>query len=335
MKTEKTDRSPRLRELADAAGVSFITAWRSLNAPHMVSPKTRAKVDAAAENLGYVANAAARSLVTASSGIIGVVVPTLEDSIFSATVQGISDTLTTAGLELLVGISNYDRNRETELVRAFVGRQVDGLVLTGSDHSDAVRSLLGKKRIATVEMWDLPDQPIDMVVGFSNQKMAEDATRWLIQKGYQRIAFASPPGRARALEREKGYFKALKAHDLYDHFHLSTHTEADMRGGAETFRHLMAREVKPDAIFFNGDSLAAGALFEASELGLRVPQDIAILGLHDTMIAEQMKPGLTSVRIPRYEIGRKAAGALLARLKGEEHVTITDVGYELVARDSA
>ena len=326
-------KNARLQEVASAAGVSYITAWRALNSPDLVSPRTREKVSRAVEDIGYVPNAVARSLVSASSGVIGAIVPTLEDSIFADTIQGVADVLNTAGQELLVGLSNYDMEREAELIRAFCGRQIDGLILTGRSHDPGVARLLAGGRTAVVEVWDYGDPAIDMLVGFSNLALARAVTAFLGGKGYRRIAFVTVAGRRRGHERLAGYREELAAQGLDADPALHIACAPTLSGGAQALDRLMALERPPDAIFFNGDTLAIGAHLRGKAMGLRYPDDLALVGVHDLEIACHVDPALTSVRIPRYRIGEQAARLLLARGRGaQEAKERLNLGFEIVER---
>lgn len=321
----------KLQDVADAANVSFITAWRALNQPDMVREKTAERVRLAAAEMGYVVNSVARSLVTAKSGVIGLVVPTLEDSIFSETVEGLSDTLSRSGREMLIGLSHYDYTREEELIRAFIGRQTDALVLTGKEHSEATGTLLKKSGTAVVEIWDVPLNPLDLFVGFSNRDLARDATRFLIAKGYARIAFATPQSRARAVERRNGYEAAMRDAGLEGAIRV-IRTEPTFAGGADALDTLMADAEPPDAIFFNGDTLAIGAHLHGAARGLSFPGDVAIMGLHDTDIASRVTPALSTVRIPRYDIGRIAGQKIIDRLDGVCDGVSETVAFQIIER---
>lgn len=319
----------RLQDVASAANVSFITAWRAMNAPHLVRESTLARVRKAADDLGYVANAVARSLATQRAGVIGVIVPTIEDSIFSATVQGLSDTLVGDGMELLVGVDGYSLTREEELVRAFVGRQVDALVLTGQAHTPATRTILEKAQLTVLEIWEIPERPIDLYVGFSNHAMIAAATGELVGRGYRNIAYASVEGRGRSGQRRAGYEAAMAAAGLAPHFVLA---EATLEGGVAAMDAALASPRPVDAILFNGDTLAVGAHLAGRERGLRFPDDLALMGVHDTPIASHIRPALSTVRIPRYEIGVHAAEAIRARLAGTPDVPSVAVEYAIVLR---
>ncbi|WP_168380992.1 LacI family DNA-binding transcriptional regulator [Modicisalibacter radicis] len=324
-------RKPRIDDVAKAAGVSFITAWRALNTPEVVRDSTIERVKQAAEDIGYVANTVARSLVSSRSDVIGVIVPTLEDSIYSDTVQGVSDELVASGRDLLVGLSNYDPIREEELVRAFLGRQVDGFILPGPITNPRTRDLLVRNHIPVVETWDLPSDPLDMVVGFSNHAMAKAATEFLITRERKRILFLSPVDRPRAEQRRAGFIETLAAHHL-PHADAAVQIGTTMDAGRQVMPHLMKRDPLPDALFFNGDSMALGALTWCLEQGIDVPGRLAIMGLHDTPIARHIRPALTSIHVPRYELGKQSAIALMARLDDPGFTIRQDLGFEIVER---
>lgn len=322
----------RLREVAAQAGVSFITAWRALNAPDLVADKTVAKVKAAADEIGYVANTVARSLVSAKSGVVGVIVPTLDDSIFADTVQGVSDALGETGTEILVGLSNYTSAREEELVRAFLGRQVDGLLLTGQDHTPGADKLLRQSAIPVVEMWDLPSDPIDMVVGFSNRDLAYQATTFLLQHGYKRIAFVTPAARSRGLERERGYRQCLADHGMEPVTDYVCRAAPTLDGGAMALQTMLDLERPPEAVFYNGDTMAIGAHLVCQAQSIKIPKTIALLGVHDLPIGAHIHPALSTVRVPRYQMGWRAAEALLRRLADPEFTIEEDLGFEIIPR---
>lgn len=327
-------KNARLQEVAAQAGVSFITAWRALNAPDLVAKKTVEKVKMASDEVGYVANTVARSLVSAKSGVVGVIVPTLDDSIFADTVQGVSDAIGQTGTEILIGLSDYSKTREEELIRAFLGRQVDGLILTGGDHTASAVRLLRNSDTPIVEVWDVPPDPIDMIVGFSNRDLAYQATQFLIDRNYQRIAFVTPAARSRGIEREQGYNACLAANGRDQFAEYSIRTEPSLEGGANALHALMELPKRPDAIFYNGDTMAIGALLACQAESISVPEDIALLGVHDLEISKRIKPALSSVRVPRYQIGKLAANALVRRLAEPNYSATQDLGFEVIARET-
>lgn len=323
-----------MKDVAEQAGVSSITAWRALNEPEKVSEKTLKKVQKAVDEIGYVVNSAARSLVSATSGVVGVIVPTLYDSIFADKVQGISDVLDKRGIELLIGLSGYSFEKETELIRAFVGRQIDGLIITGREHNDRAFTILRRLKIPIVETWDYGSECLDMMVGFSNFDLAASSAQFLINQGYKRIAFVGAMSHARAVERRDGFLQTLEKAGLRPDPDLIIDVEVSLSGGAEAFTQLMNLSRPPEAIFFNGDTLAIAAHLEGTAKGYSFPKDVAIMGVHNSGITNYLRPALTSVYIPRYEMGREAALALCARLENVDYKVSKDLGFEIIERQT-
>ena len=178
-----------MEDVARAAGVSMVTVSRALNVPEKVAPATLAAVRAAIERLRYVPNLTAGSLASNRSRIVAAIVPTIANSIFSDTIDGVAQALAPHRYQLLLGQTQYRPLAEAELVDAFLGRRVDGLILTGVKHARGVRTRLQQAAIPVVETWDLTSRPIDMVVGFSNRAAGQAAARYLAEKGYGSLGF--------------------------------------------------------------------------------------------------------------------------------------------------
>ena len=171
--------SARLADVARAAGVSAMTVSRALRMPGRVAPETRARVEEAVRALGYVPNLVAGALRSQRSRIVVAIVPTLTSSIFAETVEGMTEALRAQDHQLLLANSGYAPETEEDLVRAFLGRRPDGMILTGVHHTAGARAQLRAAGIPVVETWELGDAPLDMNVGFSNR----DAGRRLATEG--------------------------------------------------------------------------------------------------------------------------------------------------------
>lgn len=324
-----------MEDVALLAGVSMITVSRAINAPEKVAPATRAKIDAAIAKIGYMPNLIAGSLASSRSRIIGALVPTIDNSIFAETVRGLSETLATAGYQLLLGQTAYTEHAEEALVAAFLGRRVDGIVLTGATHSMLTLKRLRSAGVPVVETWDLPSKPIDMVAGFSNFEAGREIALYLCSKGYRTLGFAGGID-DRTRSRLAGFEAGVKQAQGIRVLPLSLPAGTSFHGGREALVRLLEQRPRPDAIFFSNDALAVGALMECRRLGLRVPQDIAIAGFADLDIASEVEPRLTTVQVRSRSIGEEAALLLLARLAGEPIAqTVRDLGFVVVPRASA
>jgi LacI family gluconate utilization system Gnt-I transcriptional repressor len=329
-------RGARMTDVANLANVSAMTVSRALRHPAVVDPETLKRIHGAIKATGYLPNRIAGSLASQRSNIVGLIVPSLRNSLFAETVKGVADTLGDAH-DLLIADSGYELQGEEAAVAAFLSQRVCGIVLHNTKHTPRTRRLIQSAGIPCVETGNLVRRPIDMAASFSNHKAAYDMTAYLIGKGYKRIAFVSLllDDNDRARERQAGYLDALKKHDRAVDRNIMLESVPGLRGGAEALVELMKKRPRIDAAFLTGDVLATGALLEANRQGWRVPEDIAIAGSDDNELQEYVSPPLTSVRFPRYAIGCTAASMLLNRIGGApsaEH--IADLGFQIIPRQS-
>src|ERR1700744_5524320 len=199
---------PTLSAVAKLAGVSSITVSRVVRLPGQVAPQTRARVERAMRELGYVPNLVAGSLASARTNGVGVVVPTIANSFFADTVQGLSDKLEPSGFSVILAQSRYDDGREDRMLAALLSRGAEAIIMVGSPATEDGARLLRNARIPVVETWDLPASPIDAVAGFDNFKAGVAVARHLIAQGRKHLAFIGgddPPGARRWLGfREEG-----------------------------------------------------------------------------------------------------------------------------------
>jgi LacI family gluconate utilization system Gnt-I transcriptional repressor len=325
-----------MKDVARLAGVSVITVSRVMREPERVAEETRARVLSAVESMGYVPNLVARSLKSRRSGIIAAVIPSITHSIVAEVIRGMDDVLKEEGIHLLLADSGFSPKEEEALVAAFLARRPDAIYLTGTTHTLGTRRMLDSARIPVVEAGNLTDTPIDMVVGYSNAEAARAMTHVLIAKGRRTIGYIGQAGRQfidRVNDRHAGYCAALRDEHLAPHEQLQVEVELSYRGGAAGLAELLRRAPGLDAVFCTSDVIAVGALFECQRRALAVPAALAITGMDDQEIASQCVPALTTVRMPRYEMGRRAAAMLCQRLTGVAvEARSIDLGFEVVAR---
>jgi len=331
-------RRPRLKEVATLAGVSTMTVTRALNAPHKVAKATRVRVEAIARDLGYTPDLIARGLTLQRTGLVGAVVPLLTNSLIAEIVQGLSDTVAHNGFQLLVGATGFSASGEEAMVRAFLSRRVDAIYLTGISHTSATIAMLRQSRIPCVEGGNLARHPIDMAVGYSSKDAAATVTRYLIERRYCPLGYigAWPKDNDRARDRRRGFEAACKSAGVPVDDSMCIETDLDLKAGARSMGALLDRHPQVRAVFCSADTLAIGAMFEAQRRRIAIPGRIAIAGFDDLDIASEVVPALTTLRVPRYEIGRQAGEMICNRLAGRAVAApVLDIGYEFVRRSTA
>lgn len=329
-----------LKDVSKAAGLSLITVSRALRQPETVHPDTREKVRRTIEDIGYVPNLVARALVSQKSDMVGVVVPVLHSSLFADFTQGAANVLRSHGLQMLLGVSDRATNHEEEAVRTFIARQADAIIVTGFTHTDACRKMLTNFGGPVVETWNLRDEAVDIVVGYDNFLAAADMTRYLINKGYQEIVMVGGTfdNNDQATDRHDGFIAAMReaGREVKPDSIVAVPNPTTIESGADLIMSLLARPVKPDAVFIQAELPAQGAMLACLSQGIRIPEDIAIASFGDLNLSALLPVPLTTIKVRSSEIGKRTADMVIKRLRGESiEQTSQDVGYDLVIRKSA
>jgi LacI family gluconate utilization system Gnt-I transcriptional repressor len=328
----------RIEDVAQVAGVSAQTVSRVLREPERVGADARARVERAIDRVGYVPNLVAGALASNRSRVIAIIVPTLANAVHAGSVEGLSDAVRPARYEVLVGTTGYDRARERALVRAFLGRRVDGLAIAGGTLDADVESLLRAAGVPVVQLWELPDDPVDLAVGVHGEAVGAAVARHLAARGHRRLAVIghSAVSDTRSAARARGFLASVAALGLPRPRVLNADRPWAMADAAAMLDPLLAGARPPEAVFCTGDQIAIGLLLGARRAGLAVPAQLAIAGVGDSDLAGLVTPSLTTVRIPRYRMGLEAGRRLLRRIAGESvEERRLDLGFELIVRESA
>ncbi len=333
MKSPKP-RAPTLEDVARSAGLSPMTVSRALNTPQLVRPKTVEKVMQAVRATGYIPNALAGGLASQRSKLIAVVVPQINNNMFVDTIQSLSDELAVRGYHILLCVAGYAEQTEAELVATLLSRRPDGVLLTGIHHARELKKVILNAAIPVVEIWDLTPTPLDMLVGFSHEKVGQATAEYLLSKGYRRPGLLWTADR-RAAQRKQGLCSVLASHDIPEVPQVDVSLPASLALGRSGLVQLFARG-EFDVIVCSSDTLAQGAIMESESRGLRVPQDLAVIGFGDLDFAASNRPSITTISVDRRAIGQQAATLLADRI---EHLpqaeTLIDIGFHLVKRESA
>jgi LacI family gluconate utilization system Gnt-I transcriptional repressor len=331
-------RSPRatgnvtLADVAKIAGVSPITVSRAVNHPELVTADTLAHVQQVIERTGYVPNLLAGGLASKRTRLIAALVPSITNAIFVDTIQAFTDRLWQAGYQVLLGLSGYPATREDALLSAVLSRRPDAVFLTGINHAPQTRQRLVNARIPVVETWDMTPTPIDMLVGFSHERIGQAVARHLLARGHRRYALISADD-ARAVVRQKAFVDELRAHHVREVDVANVPAPSTLALGRQALGRILEGKRRPQVVVCSSDLLAHGALEEARARGLAVPQAMGIIGFGDLEFAQHTFPPLSTVRIDRVAIGERAADMILARIAGDmPRSKVVDVGFTIVDR---
>lgn len=324
-----------MTDLATAAGVSLMTVSNCFRQPHKVHADTRSKVMAAAAAVGYVPNLIASSLASGNSRMVAALVPSLRNSNFAKTLQGLGDYLHARGYELLLALAE-DPAREETVLRNLLGRRPGGIVLTGGDHSRASIDLIRQAGVPVVETWIAAEPSIDMAVGFSLFDAARDIAQLMVKKGLRHVGWAGFEATSdRHLQRQHGFQRAMQDAGLQGDLVFLAPETAGFAGGRLALDALVRREPKLQGLCCVTDVLAAGALFECMRRGWSVPERFSVAGYGDFEIAAEVPPGLTTVKTNGAEIGRTAGEMLVQKIEtGRVDSRVRHVPYEIVIRHS-
>jgi LacI family gluconate utilization system Gnt-I transcriptional repressor len=325
----------RIEDVAREAGVSAQSVSRYLRDPGRVGPATSARICEAISAVGYVPNLIAGSLASNRSHVVGILLPTLAIPAHAGPVEGLAAALRDSAYEVLVGTTGYDAGAEERLVRAFVGRRVDGLVLTSDVLSAELRRTLAAFAAPVVQIWELPSEPFDMAVGVSNKAVGAAVAGHFLARGHRLCAAV---GHAQATDtrsaaRVAGFVETLAAAGAPAPIRLDVRMPEALAQADAILARLRA-EGPPSAVFCTAGQLTVALHFAARRAGLNLPDDLALMGL-DSEFAALVDPPLSVVRVRTYEFGRLAGEMLIERLAGRRPQTQTrDVGFEMILRAS-
>lgn len=326
-----------MKDVALLAGVSTMTVSRAMRAPERVSPHILALVQSAITQSGYVPNRIAGSLSSNRTAVVALIVPSLRNALYAEMIKGISDVLMRNNLHLMISDSGFDLAEEETLVSEYVAQRVCGIVLHNTKHTPRTVEMLRGSATACVETGTLVTNPIDMVVSYSNHAAGKAMAAHLLALGYRRFAFASLPVAMndRLRQRRNGFLAGLRKAGLAIPPSLILEVEAGLESGSRALGRIVDIDPRVDAVFFAGDVLAAGAIFECQRRGLAVPSRIAVAASDDNDLMRNMVPPLTTVAFPRYEIGVRSAQVIVARTKGEDvSARSMDMGFTVIQRGS-
>lgn len=307
-----------IKDVALRAQVSITTVSHVINRTRFVSDKVRAEVETAIRELGYVPSAVARSLKSNTTRTIGMLIPNCTNPYFAEIVRSVEDHCFEAGYTLILCNTDDDPHRQGVYLQVLSEKRIDGMIIISTGQDEDLLRLLKGLPIPTV----LLDRDIDEVncdlVQNAHMQGAQMATQYLVDLGHRRIAcLAGPDDLTPSTQRIEGWRKTLAHNGLTDESaHLLWHSDFSSQGGYATMQTILAQPQRPTAVFVGNDLMGMGALSAAHEAGIRVPQDMSLIGFDDIELAHFTSPALTTIAQPKDRIGVAAVDMLLERIQG-------------------
>lgn len=316
---------PTLKNLAEELGVSISTVSRALQGNPSISDETSLRIKHLAEQKGYVPNGVARGLKKQRTRTIAVLVPEIQHAFFSSAIDGIEEIAFNHGYTVHIAKSNEDYQREIVNTQSFSANRVAGVVasISQNTHDGEHFQKLIDLGIPVV-LFDrvLPDLNVNKVI-VDDYSATMRALAHFAESGYKRIALLSGPEHLNITrERKRGYFDALAEHDLPVDDELILSCELTEKEGERGMRELLANPMPPDAVFAMNDPLAVGAHRQIKRAGLRMPEDIGLMGFSNNPITAMIDPPITTTDQHGYELGRKAARILFSEIEGDAKAAV-------------
>lgn len=326
-----------IQDVARKAGVSVATVSRVFNQPEVVNTSTRERVLTAVKELSYHPNAAARSLVTGKSGVVGLIVPDITNPYFGYIARGCSDELNKKQITLALYNSDEELTREYYVRRLIQERQTDGLIVTSetASVSEAIQNLQERK-IPTVYIERRPDAPCVDAVYLNNPQAARLAVEHLLSLGHKKIAIIT--GLMNTLtgqERFQSFADALTSAGICLPDNYIIEGTFKLEAGVTAAHQILALSDPPTAVFVSSDLMAYGAIGEFIAHGWRVPEHISVIGCEDLPLSAYFSPKLTTIHVPIYDLGKRASILLMKRVEKPQRKSVSEVlNAELVVRQS-
>jgi LacI family transcriptional regulator len=334
---KKTD--PTIHDIARELNISASTVSRALQNNPRISIKTREKIIALANSVGYRPNTLASNLRNKRSNTIGIVLPLINRYFFSSVISGVEEVAFKAGYTVVISQSNDLANKEISIVHSMLANRVDGLIIsiamqpTNYEHLKTFR----KKNIPLV-LFDRSIAEID-----TNKIVVDDymggfrVTQHLIDQGFQRIGhMAGPQNLQTYIDRKKGYVEALLKNGIsYDESLVITNSLRS-EDGIDAVQQLMSLPVPPDAIFCGNDTTALSSMIYLRDRGIRIPEDFGIVGFSNEPFSKVVSPSISTIAQPGFLMGQKAAELILHQIEHKEKSFKTLVlPTELIVRESS
>lgn len=295
-------------DVAELAKVSQMTVSRVMRKKGYVSNDIVERVHAASAELGYVHNRIAGGLAGEKNALVGVILPTLRNRVFTEVLSGITEALTASGAQPVFGVSEYSLETEAKLVEDLLSWRPMGLILAGLEHAPSVRKMIEASGIRSAEIMDTDGEPISACFGFSQHDAGVDMAEHLLAKGYRKFGYVGCQTDldVRAAKRQKGFLETLEKYGLTMSKQQLSDEPSSMVVGRVLTEEILGGGNQIEAIYYGNDDLASGGLMHCIASQISVPDDIALAGFNGLSFLQSMPLEVTTSRSPRFEIGFEA-----------------------------
>lgn len=325
-----SEKSPRLTlsDVAREAGVGESTVSRVLRNAGSISQNARERVEAAVARLGYVPNRIAGMLASDGSSLVAIIVPSLSNNVFPKVLAGANHAIEAAGFQSVVGVSDYDLDREERLIRALLSWRPAGIVVSGLEHTAHATDMLRHGGVRVAEVMDIDGDGVDIVVGFSSNAVGRASAGHLIGRGYRRIGYVGHDLSldTRAGKRLDGFALALAEQGLSLVDREIVPALSSVEAGRDGLARLLIRAPVLDAVYFSNDDMALGGYFHCLSQGITMPDRLALFGFNGLGIARATPQPLATIKTERFLIGEKAAALVMS----DALSCVIDVGFQLI-----
>lgn len=326
-----------IEDVAAFAGVSTMTVSRVLRNKGNVSQKTQNRVMQAIEQLGYVPNLIASSLAAAKPTQIAVLVPTLESTVFTELLAGITTALDATPYHAIIGTTHYRPDKQLSLIRSMLGWRPAGFIVVGHHHLPGTKQLLKASGVPVVEVLELTRNPIDMCVGVNQHAAGAAMAGHLLEKGYRRFSYIGSDHKIDrpAHKRFKGFNSTLSKSGISIEASYTAPKVSGITMGKALMQELLSNKQHAEVVYCSNDSVAVGCTLQCLESNIKIPDDIAIASFSGLDIAAAMPVPITTVHSPRRTMGQTSASMILQRLAGKKTTRIVDSGFTLIEGKSS
>lgn len=322
-----------LFDVAKKAGVSPITVSRVLRDPAKVSAELRGRILELIEVMGYVPDQAARALASKHNSTFGVLVSAMTSPAFVSFMRGIEERVRDTDFRVQYANTHYCVEEEKRQVRLLLSQNTAGIILAGMEGLDQVTALLSQATCPVVQVVDVNLETAGASIAIDHIEAAATATEYLLKCGYRRIAFFGGTTDERGRRRSIGYSRTMKNAGLFDEALIYSDNNSSAPTGVKLLHQALHDHPDLDAVLCQIDELALGVLFEAQRMGKRVPEELGICGYNDLQFAAVMQPPLTTIRVPLFEMGYRAADMIIRDIHGTSQPRpVVNLGFELIAR---